>query len=251
MSNLIRGEFYKLRKSKYFIGIIFLTLIISYFLLRRFYAIVTSVGTPSLELQNGMYSIEYAFENIIGTSFIFSLFAGEFVAKDLKNNMSKSFTYGYKRSKVILSKLIVFIISFLFLELIYITILVIHTSIAYGFYKVLNYSAILYLIRLIVIGIMYNVATMSIVFMIAIITKSNVCTVVSPALFMLAITASLNSKAPIPSIVSFVFPFIVCEKALARFASNLDIIIAIISSVAIFTITTLISLLYVKHKDIK
>ncbi len=60
---------------------------------------------------------------------------------------------------------------FLFLELIYITILVIHTSIAYGFYKVLNYSAILYLIRLIVIGIMYNVATMSIVFMIAIITK--------------------------------------------------------------------------------
>ncbi|NEZ70785.1 ABC transporter permease [Clostridium botulinum] len=250
MSNLIRGEFYKLRKSKYFIGIIFLTLIISYFLLRRFYAIVTSVGNPYFELANGMYSIEYAFECIPLTSFIFSLFAGEFVAKDLKNNISKSFIYGYKRSKVILSKLIVFIISFLFLELIYITILVIHTSIAYGFYKVLNYSTILYLIRLVVIGIMYNVATMSIVFMIAIITKSNVCTVISPILFMLAFQA-LDFKPPISTIVSFVFPFIVGGRALARFAPKLDIIIAIISSVVIFTITTLISLSYVKHKDIK
>ncbi|WP_162267906.1 ABC transporter permease, partial [Clostridium botulinum] len=126
MSNLIRGEFYKLRKSKYFIGIILLTLFVSYFLLKHFYA--TSVRNPSLELQNGMYSIEYAFEYIPLTSFIFSLFAGEFVARDLKNNISKSFIYGYKRSEVILSKLIVFIISFLFLELIYITILVIHTS---------------------------------------------------------------------------------------------------------------------------
>lgn len=251
MSNLIRGELYKLRKSKYFIGMIFLTLIISCFLLRRFYAIVTSVGDQSFELANGMYSIEYAFESIISTSFIFSLFAGEFVAKDLKNNMSKSFIYGYKRSKVILSKLIVFIISFLLLELIYITILVINTSITYGFYKVLNYSTILYLIRLVVIGIMYNIATMSIVFMIAIITKRNVCTVISPILFMLATTVALNCKPPISNIVSFAFPFIVGEKALAKFAPRLDIIIAIISSVVIFTITTLISLLYVKHKDIK
>ncbi|MCS4482982.1 ABC transporter permease [Clostridium botulinum] len=233
MSNLIRGEFYKLRKSKYFIGIILLTVFVSYFLLKNFYSTAVSVRNPSSELQNGMYSIEYAFECIWGTSFIFSLFAGEFVAKDLKNNMNKSFIYGYKRSKVILSKLIVFIISFLFLELIYITILVVHTSIAYGFYKVLNYSTILYLIRLIVIGIMYNVATMSIVFMIAIVTKSNVCTVISPILFMLAISL-LDYNPIITSIISFIFPFIDGMGALARFATKSDIIIAIISSITIF-----------------
>ncbi|MCS4474559.1 hypothetical protein JQ031_18490 [Clostridium botulinum] len=84
MSNLIRGEFYKLRKSKYFIGIILLTVFVSYFLLKNFYSTAVSVRNPSSELQNGMYSIEYAFECIWGTSFIFSLFAGEFVAKDLK-----------------------------------------------------------------------------------------------------------------------------------------------------------------------
>ncbi|APQ72910.1 ABC transporter permease [Clostridium botulinum] len=250
MSNLIRGEFYKLRKSKYFIGIILLTLLVSFLMIKGFYSNVTSVRKEHLELAHGMYSIEYAFEWIPLTSFIFSLFAGEFVAKDLKNNISKSFIYGYKRSKVILSKLIVFIISFLFLELIYITILVIYASINYGFCETLNYSTILYLIRIVVIGIMYNVATMSIVFMIAIITKSNVCTVISPILFMLAFQA-LDFKPPISTIVSFVFPFIVGGRALARFAPKLDIIIAIISSVVIFTITTLISLSYVKHKDIK
>ncbi|EJO5347254.1 ABC transporter permease [Clostridium botulinum] len=250
MSNLIRGEFYKLRKSKYFIGIILLTLFVSYFLLKKFYSTAASVRNPSSELQNGMYSIEYAFECIWGTSFIFSLFAGEFIAKDLKENMSKSFIYGYKRSKVILSKLIVFIISFLFLELIYITILVVHTSIVYGFCKTLNYSTILYLIRIIVIGIMYNVATMSIVFMIAILTRSNVCTVISPILFMLAISL-LDYNSIIKSIISFIIPFIDGMKALARFAPKSDIIIAISSSIVMFTIITLVSLLYVKYKDIK
>ncbi|HDK7166957.1 ABC transporter permease [Clostridium sporogenes] len=256
MGNLIRGEFYKIRKSKYFIGMIFLALGASSFLINSFDVNAKSLIKISSEIPNGMHSIRDAFEWIPGTSFIFALFAAEFIAKDLKNNMSKSFIYGYKRSKVILSKLIVFIISSLFLQLIYTTILVTYVSINYGFGEALNYSTILYLIRVIIIGIMYNVATISIVAMIAIITKNNLCTIVSPILFILSFSAltfsvvKLNSSH-ISAIITYVCPFIIGKAAMVKFAPKSHIIIGIISSVAIFTITTLISLSYVKHKDIK
>ncbi len=251
MSNLIRGEFYKLRKSKYFIGMIFLALVASFFLMRGFDSDVQSLRGAHPEIVNGMYSINYAFEYILFTSFIFALFAGEFIAKDLKNNMSKSFIYGYKRSKVILSKLIVFIISSLFLELIYTTILVIYASINYGFCEALNYNTILFLIRIIVIGIMCNVATISIVAMIAIVTKNNLCTVVSPILFFILLFFVSNLKPPISTMVAYVCPFIIGEGAMAQFAPKSYIIIGIISSIVTFIITVVVSLLYIKHEDIK
>jgi len=250
MSNLIRGEFYKLRKSKYFIGMIFLALVASFFMMIVFDSDAQNLRGTHPELINGMYSLEYAFQYIIYTGFIFALFAGEFIAKDLKNNMSKSFIYGYKRSEVILSKLIVFIIFSLFLELIYTTILVIYASVSYGFCEALNYNTILFLIRIIVIGIMYNVATISIVAMIAIVTKNNLCTVVSPILFILSFFVS-NLKPPISTIAALACPFIVGKGAIAKFAPKSTIIIGITSSIATFIITIVVSLLYVKHEDIK
>ncbi|WP_411168454.1 ABC transporter permease [Clostridium sp. MB05] len=250
MSNLIRGEFYKLRKSKYFIGIIFLPLVASFFLIRDFDSKAQILRDVHPELVNGMYSINCAFQYILFSSFFFALFAGEFIAKDLKNNMSKSFIYGYKRSEIILSKLIVFIISSLFLELIYTTILVIYASVNYGFCEALNYSTILFLIRMIVIGIMYNLATISIVAMIAIVTKNSLCTVVSPILFILS-SYIFVSRLPISTIVAYACPFISGGAAIAQFAPKSDIIIGIISSIVTFIITIAVSLLYVKHEDIK
>jgi|GEM_PF-1562996 len=251
MSNLIRGEFYKLRKSKYFIGMIFLALVASFFMMIGFDSDAQNLRGAHPELVNGMYSMKYAFQYILFTSFIFALFAGEFIAKDLKNNMSKSFIYGYKRSEVILSKLIVYIISSLFLELIYTTILAIYASVNYGFCEALNYNTILFLIRIIVIGIMYNVATISIVAMIAVVTKSNFCTVVSPVLLFILSFFISNLKSPISTIVALACPFIVGQGAIAQFASKSYIIIGITSSIVTFIITIVVSLLYVKHEDIK
>ena len=156
MSNLIRGEFYKLRKSRYFIGLIFLSLVAAFFMMSYYDDNVNRLTGTNPEVASGMYSIYYPFTCIIFTSFIFSLFAGEFIAKDLKNNINKSFSYGYKRSKIILSKLIVFIIFSLFIELIYTVILVCYADKAYWFdYNIEN---ILALIRIIGIGTLYNVA---------------------------------------------------------------------------------------------
>ena len=248
MSNLIRGEFYKLRKSRHFIGMIFLSLVATFFMMSHYEENIRVLDRFDPELMSGMYSIKYSFRCILFTSFMFALFAGQFIAKDLKENISKSFIYGYKRSKVIASKLVVFILFSLFIELIYTTILVYYGR-AYWFE--FNMENILYLIRIIAIGVMYNVATISIVVMIAIITKSNLYTVVSPILFLLACSA-LSLNAPILNIVSYVVcPFINGDGAISRFAPLSDIILGIVSSILTLVITIGVSLLYVKREDIK
>jgi hypothetical protein len=106
MSNLIRGEFYKLRKSRYFIWGIFLALVSAFFMISYCNDNIHKLTGANPQILSGMYSIYYPFTCIIFTSFIFSLLAGEFIAKDLKNNISKSFIYGYKRSEVILTRII-------------------------------------------------------------------------------------------------------------------------------------------------
>ena len=205
------------------------------------------LGVLDSEFISGMYWIKYSFRCILFTSFIFALFAGQFIAKDLKENISKSFIYGYKRSNVIVSKLIVFIIFSLFIELIYTTILAYYGR---AYCPKLDIENVLYLIRIIVIGTIYNVATTSIVAMIAIITRNNLVTVVSPILFSLCSSVT-NNKSCISIIVTYACPFIIGEGAMDRFASNSDIIIGIVSSVLTLIITIGGSLLYVKYEDFK
>lgn len=248
MNNLIRGEFYKLRKSRYFIEGTFLSIISAFIIMSKYDDNIHRLTGANFEITSGMYSIYYPFTCIIFTSFIFSLFAGEFIAKDLKTNISKSFIYGYKRSKVVLSKLMVFIIFSLFIELIYTVILVCCADKSYGFdYSIEN---ILALIRIIGIGILYNVATISIVAMIAIITKNRLVTICSPILFLFSILI-LVRQSFISVIVAYVCPFIIGEAAIARFAPTSDIIIGIVSSLITLIITIGGSLIYTKREDIK
>lgn len=238
MSNLIRGEFYKLRKSKYFIGMILLSLVFGFFLMVQWDTDAERLQNVHQELMNGAYSIQYAFECSTAISFIFALFAGEFIANDFKNNnISKSFSYGYRRSKIILSKLLVFIIFCLFLELIYATILVIYISINHGFCEVLNLSTILYLTRVIIVGIMYNVATICIIFIIAIITKSYFCTIVSPVILLIIFSLAYSNIGSYVSQVFSYMPYIIGQRAIARFASKAEIIRSAISSLITFSIT--------------
>lgn len=247
MCNLIKGEFYKLRKSKLPIGMIFLSLVAAFFMMSHYDDNMRRLKGVDPEIIGGMYSIKYSFECIIFTSYIFSLFAGQFIAKDLKENISKSFIYGYKRGKVIVSKLIVFMIFSLIIELIYTAILVYYGRSYWFDYNITN---ILYLIRIIFIGTLYNLATISIIAMIAIVTKSNIITVISPMLFLMPIII-LAYKSYVPSMLAFIFPFISAEGAIDRFATIQDIIVGLMSSVLVLIIAIGGSLLHIKYEDIK
>ncbi|OOM16069.1 ABC transporter permease [Clostridium saccharobutylicum] len=252
MNNLIRGEFYKLKKSKYFVWMIVFVMILGFFLMMQWDTDDSRLQDVHQEFMNGLYAIEYSFQYLIVTSFMFALLAEEFIVKDLKNgNMCKSFCYGYRRSKIILSKLIVFIIFCLFLELIYTSILAIYVSYNRGFYEVLNLKIALYFARVIVLGMMYILATICIIAMIAILTKSNVWTIISPILLLISYQiVRLNLGITVSNIFSYI-PHIAGSKAIGMFSSNTAIIKSTISSVATLVITIGAILIYVKNEDIR
>jgi ABC-type transport system involved in multi-copper enzyme maturation permease subunit len=177
MANLFRGEFYKLRKSKYLSGMILLAICAGFLLIVEFEhegkRIIGEINTANIVAMGMAVIMLY--------SFIFSVLSVAFIVNDFNNGgISKSFSYGFKRSKVILSKLIVFMVFSLALILIYTTILLLYVSYNYGLSDAINLNTILYLVRIISIGIMYNLATISIIFMISTITRSSFCTLFTP-----------------------------------------------------------------------
>jgi hypothetical protein len=255
MSNLIRGEFYKLRKSKYFIAMILLSLVVAYRLIYRWDFMVICDRKPTNQLF-GIYSILDAFDYIDGTAcLIFAILAGEFIANDFKNNtLSKSFIYGYERSKVIISKLIVFVTFSLFLELIYTTIFVIYTSSKQGFCEVLDVNTVLYLIRILVVGTIYSISVICVIAMIAVITKNTLYTIGSTFIFF--ITMSLVEDLPGSRYQNLVpstswMPHVVTKNAMQICSLQSEIVTSIILSILISIIVIAGSLLYVNHKDIK
>lgn len=250
MNNLIRGEFYKLRKSKYFIGMMFLSVIVGF--------ILTDMWSRDREMNvrfvqspiDVLNSMEYAFNFIIVSSFFFALLAGEFIAQDFKTHkLSNIFSYGYSRNKIILSKFIVFIICSLFLEIIYLTIFVIYVSSRHGFCEVLNLSVILHFIRMVVVGVLFNLATISLLALIAVLTKSSYITLISPTFILISFGYYVHTGFSV-HILEYM-PYIFGGNGLITLKSEAAVIKSIISLFLSFGIAIGGSLLYVKREDIK
>lgn len=250
MSNLIRGEFYKLRKSKYFVGMMFLSVIVGFFL--------TDMWSRDREMNvmfahypiDVLHSIGYAFNFIVFSSFFFALLAGEFIAKDFKTHrLSNIFSYGYSRNKIILSKFIVFIVCSLFLEIIYLTIFVIYVSSRHGFCEVLNLSVILQFIRMVVVGILFNLATISLLALISVLTKSSYITLIAPIFILFSFGYYVHTGFRV-HILEYM-PYIYGGNGLSTLKSEAAVIKSIISLFLSFGITIGVSLLYIKYEDIR
>ncbi|WP_160689815.1 ABC transporter permease [Clostridium sp. C2-6-12] len=249
MINLIRGEFYKLIKSKYLNGMIFLGICAGFLLIVEF----EHEGKRMFGDINTVNIITFVMNVIIFSSFIFAVLSVAFIVDDFNNGgINRSFSYGFRRSKVILSKLIVFMILSLGMILLYTTILIIYVSYFYGLSGNLDSNTILYLVRTISIGLIYNLATISIIFMIATITRSNFCTLISSMIIFITFIIGMNPYTyPFISELAFFLPYCIGHSAIFMFARKIEIILCIVSSVITFIITIGGSLLYIKYKDIK
>lgn len=249
MINLIRGELYKLRRSKYFMGMMFLAIIIGVALVIQWERDRELNPAYQGVVFYGIDALSYVFCGIIYLNVFFGLFASGFIVKDFKSGgISKNFTYGYKRNQVLLSKIVVFVILSLFLEIVYVSILVIYVSSKHGLYEVSNLDAILTLVRIIVLGITYNLATICIILLIAIVTKSNMCVLISSAIFVISLLVYGYQYEL--HVLSYL-PYIAGIKVMDRVVSEADIIRCIVSSIITFIITIGGSLLHIEYTDIK
>lgn len=248
MSNLIKGEWYKLRKSRYFFGWIFLAVTFGMLLTQMWIEDREMNPTFNDVIKNGAMSIQYAYERISMGCFLFALFGAMFIVNDFNNrNLGRSFSYGFNRSKLILSKLTVYILFSLFLEFIYTTVLVIYASNKYGFCEKINANFILYLFSVLVSLILFSIATISIIAAVAIVTRSFFITLILPIIFFGSNIFLYKNMG------SYLFVLLSCMpwlRPLVNFKYEADNIISIISLVVTLFITIVGSLLFIRHKDV-
>jgi hypothetical protein len=132
------------------------------------------------------------------------------------------------------------------LEVIYTLILVIYVSLNYSLCEGINLNNIFYLFIAIVIVIMHNVAAICIIAMVAIITKSRLCTFISGAICLV----SYGLYDSVGWDVLMYMPWISVNRAIAAMYSS-NIAMSLISSFIVVIITIGVSLWYIKYKDIR
>lgn len=252
MNNLIRGEFLKLRKSKYFIGMLVLwilfAIIFSSYILND-----ASTNSKYLKQLSGISVIVSFLESQSLIYILYSVFAGAFIAKDMENaTLYNSFTYGYNRNKVIFSKIIVYILVSLFYEVI--TIIIIGTlfSAMYGFVNITEININIFLLRIIGIGLLSCISTLLISAAIATITKNIIITFVSPIIILCTMLLHANIiHTKFARLLDYFLPYVSVDRALAAFAPIGEVNREIISSLIMIIITVTIIIKHLEKSDLK
>lgn len=166
MSNLLKIEFYKLRKSKIFYFFIFLSLLQAfaiYFL------------SEKLKVEGGKEALMYMLfmqsslaSNIIGGVFAADYITTEFTSGYIKNLIS----YGHKRSHIFLSKSICYYVSILAFNFIPPLVVFLIATIIKGYGEVFTFGAFLSLLGMLLFTAIAQGAIASTNILIAFVTKN-------------------------------------------------------------------------------
>lgn len=155
MYNLIRTEFYKLKRQKLFIVLLFIVIAISSF---SAFSEINLISTPTTPV-TGKDSFANAFQDI-SMLFVIAVFAGFYIGLDFSNRtIQAELSKGHKRIDIIFAKSFVYSLGASILMLLYpITVCIIHT-VNFGWGEVFSISSILYLLRIILLGSILNIGT--------------------------------------------------------------------------------------------
>lgn len=252
MNNLIRGEFYKLRKRKYFIGMLILwllfALIFSSFILND-----ANMNSDYFKELSGINAIVRFLGSQSLIYVLYAVFAGAFIAKDMEDStLFNSFTYGYNRNKVIFSKVIVYILVSLICEVITMIIIGIVFSAMYGFINISEINIPMYILRIIFIGLLSCISTLLISATVAIVTKNIIITFVSPIIIVFTMFLHVNTlRTSFARIFEYILPYASVGWALAPFAPIGEVHRGIASSLIMIIITSTIIIKHLEKSDLK
>ncbi|WP_270567115.1 ABC transporter permease [Clostridium beijerinckii] len=252
MNNLIRGEFYKLRKRKYFIGMLVLwgvfALIFSSCILNDAYMRPNYVQELS-----GINVMVRFLETQVLSYILYAVLAGVFIAKDMEDStLFNSFIYGYSRIEVIFSKIIVYILVSLIYEIITIVIMGTIFSAMYGFVNTADINIPAFLLRIIFIGFLSCISTLLISATTAVVTKNTIMTFVSPIIVFFTMFIFVNTiHTSFARLLEWLLPYVSIEWALAPFAPIGEVYRGIASCVIMIIITSTIIFKHLEKSDLK
>lgn len=248
MNSLIKGEFFKLKKSRSFKLILIFSLLCS--AIFYFYYLI-SIQKTHKDLNNfsGTSIFYLLLSGLVYENFFSSLIAASFVSKDFeKQTINLSFTYGYSRLNILISKLIVYIIATTLTLYLFIFSCTALFSISYGFGSELTLYCIFMMLKSLIINFLGILTLSTITFLIALITRNSIITIISPFIILL-IYYCINISSNM--IVSNLLPVNLVINAIINHVTFIDILKLIIS----FCFTSIFSIslcnIFIKKIDLK
>lgn len=163
MLNLIKLEFYKLRKQRSFKILLLAVIAISAFSAYSEIRLLTANGL----LGSGKMGFANAIQDMF-MLFMSAIFAGFYIGSDFSNKTIQSqLSQGHSRLEVLLSKALVFFIGTSMIMLLYpITVSIIHTF-KYGWGEPFALASLLYVLQVAFFGVILNIGTTSVFVLIA------------------------------------------------------------------------------------
>lgn len=258
MMNLIRSEFFKLKKEKN-IYIVLLLIVLLFFIMSKFahdYIVIglkNILGTNRVNFNSGSnITVEILKSGdiliLLFLPIISSVLMTDFSAGTVKNNIIS----GYSRSKIYLSKLVVCSITCIFIVLFYVIMAFLMVTIKNGYDGNLDLNLILNTLKVIVIQMPIYIGIISTAFMIGVLTQNKTVVITVYLLYQfVAETIFIALGDKISNIMQYE-PISNLDKV-AHIGSNTfsDNLIFIVIGLVILVVTMFIGLTKINRMDIK
>lgn len=194
MYNLIKTEFYKLKRQK-LLAVLFIAVIA----ISAFSAFSEMSLSTSGEPVSGKMSFTNAVQDIF-MLFVIAVFAGFYIGSDFSNRtIQAELSKGHRRSDVVFSKAFVFsIIAGLMMLLYPVTVCLIHVM-QYGWGEPFSMLSVLYLLRVALLGFILNMGTASIYVCFAFLCRDiprTICVCFAFPVAFSAISGTLGKQVP-------------------------------------------------------
>ncbi len=248
MKYLIKGEFFKLRKSKG-VKLLLILILISSIIFCCYYKICMLKKTDISNNVTGSSIFYSLLAGVVYENFIASILAAIFISKDFENKtINMTFTYGYSKTKIILSKLIVYLLSSIIIIYIFILSSTILFSIFFTFGEKFTMYFLVISFKCIVANILGIITISSITFTIAILTRNSIFTIISPIIIFFIYMCIGAVHNPI---VANLLPFDLVINALINHVNFIDVLKLIISCTLTVLICIYTSSYYFKKLEFK
>lgn len=250
MTNLIRGEFYKLRKSR---CLIWMTVLWALFTFFYAWFAIRDAGRNSgfATIICGLREMENFLSIQVGVNFLYAAFAGMFICNDFAGDtLNRTFTYGYSRKEVLASKLTAYVLCSLLFEMTATVVIGVTFSALYGFGSIKEINVTWFLFRSMFLGMLGMMATALMTAAVAVISKSIMATLGSAVVVIAAVIFS-SSFPWLEKVVTCILPCQAVMMGMSPFAGVPDIMVAVVSSVAVAVISVLVMMKHLSKLDMK
>lgn len=166
MFNLLEMEFYKLKRSKSFYFLMFLSLL---------QAIVVCFFSETLKQYNGKETLTYMFfiQSGLASTLFIGVFSADFIGIEFTSGYIKNLiAYGHKRRSILLSKAIVYFIGCIFINFISPLVVTIINTVRNSYDTGFNTLDFINLVSLVLTMIILQIAIASISLLVIFVSKS-------------------------------------------------------------------------------